>query len=664
MSLGVIMAATVAAVAPSAAITPYPVAFFAARQPSTALDMVRLLPGFTLDAGDQVRGFAGSAGNVLIDGGRPASKDDPLDEILKRIPASSVDHIDVIRGGAPGIDMQGKTILANIVRKPATGTKIVIGASGTLLQDGRVGFGSRLEGSRTFGRTTLEGSLMAGRGFDDGAGDGVRTQPTASGVNRGVYRETSGGTGVNWKAMAALETPAFGGKLRVNGSVFLNPYHYRQVDAPTSAGTPQVEDDHDRQRTAEFGLRYDHTLGPAARLETFLLQQVGENRYAANYAAPGDMERFVLIKDTAESIARTTVNLQAAPGLALETGGEADFNWLHDHTDYTVNGTPTAVPAANVRITEVRVEGFASGTWKPAKVLTIEAGARVEISRIASSGDVTSGRAFMFLKPRLVATWSPTDVDQVRLRLEREVGQLNFDDFAAGAASLTNGAVHAGNPRLTPQQNWMFEAAYDRKFPGGAQATLTLRHAELSDVIDRAPIYDPGGTYDAPGNIGPGTRDEASLNLTIPTDRLGLRNGSLTARGTTRRSSVTDPTTGLPRPISGLHSTDAQIHFTHGLPRWKATWGFDYFDQWRETYYRYNEVDTDRLKSFAVLFAEYKPRPDLSFRFEFNNVGARAFRHVRQIYPGPRNAYPLDYTDIRDLRGDRSFYIRIRKTFG
>ena len=79
--------------------------------------MVNALPGFALDAGDGVRGFGGAAGNVLIDGERPATKNDTLDEVLQRIPASSVARIDVIRGGAPGIDMQGKTVIANVIRR-------------------------------------------------------------------------------------------------------------------------------------------------------------------------------------------------------------------------------------------------------------------------------------------------------------------------------------------------------------------------------------------------------------------------------------------------------------------------------------------------------------------------------------------------------------------
>jgi hypothetical protein len=663
LNAGVILAAVAAAAAPSTAVTPYPAAFFAAKQPNTALDMVKLLPGFTFDSGDQVRGFASSAGNVLIDGARPASKEDPLDEILKRIPAKTVLRIDVIRGGAPGIDMHGKTVLANIVRRQGAGQSLIVSASETAVEDGRLYWGVRIEGSKTVGPTAWEGSLLLGQGYDDGAANGRRVQVNPDGTLREDARELSFGAAYNWKATGAVETPVLGGKLRLNASLYINPYSYTQADQVAPPVNLDLERDHDKQSTAEVGLRYDHPLGGKASLETFALQQFGERRYTANYAAPADIEHFRVAKETSESILRTTATLEPTPTLSLETGGEGDFNWLLAHTTYIVNGEPTAVPAANVRVTELRGEAFGIATWKATKTITVLGGLRLEASRIASTGDVVSGRTFIFPKPRLLLTWSPDAADQVRLRFEREVGQLNFDDFSAGSAPVSQG-VHAGNPNLTPQQAWVVEAAYDRRFWGAAQITATLRHYEISDVIDREPILDPAGAYDAPGNIGSGTKDEAVLSLTLPTDRFGLKNGTLTGQGTIRQSRVTDPTILRPRSISGLHPSDWEAHFTQGLPRWKSKWGLDVFGQWNETYYRFNEIDTDKLKTYVVLYGEYQPRPDLTIRLEIDNLGARAFRHVREIYDGVRNEFPLAYTDIRDLRGGRAYYLRFRKSFG
>src|SRR5258708_37008004 len=64
----------------------YPPEFFAAARPSNALEMLARVPGFTLDTGKTVRGYEGAAGNVLIDGQRPATKRHPREAVRRRIP--------------------------------------------------------------------------------------------------------------------------------------------------------------------------------------------------------------------------------------------------------------------------------------------------------------------------------------------------------------------------------------------------------------------------------------------------------------------------------------------------------------------------------------------------------------------------------------------------
>ncbi|HZK99626.1 MAG TPA: TonB-dependent receptor [Caulobacteraceae bacterium] len=672
MSLVFIMAAAVAAAPAPSAVTSYPAAFFAASSPTNALEMVQRLPGFTFDSGAAVRGFGGAAGNVLIDGVRPAAKDDTIDQVLFRIPATSVDRIEVIRGGAPDIDMQGKTILANVIRKAGGGTKLLIAGAIDHAWDGRIGGAARFEVSTRIGATNIEGALSAGRGFDDGSGSGPRTLTDGDAVIAKAF-EKSAGTGENYKATLATETPVAGGKLRLNASLSSNPYDYTQDDAFISPPGHEFERDHQGQVTAETGLRYEHPIGAKASVETYLLQQLGWSNFTADFtsdpvtaAITGNptTEFFSLKKTSGESIARVTFKYQTGPKLGFQAGGEGDFNWLQDHTLLTEDGAPTAVPAANVRVTETRGEAFATATWQARKSLILEAGVRVEASRIGSTGDVVDQRGFVYPKPRVAVTWSPDDADQLRLRVEREVGQLNFDDFAASTASVGNGGVHAGNPNLDPQTDWVAEAAFDRRFWGSADATVTVRHYALHNVIDRVPILDPAGDYDAPGNIGPGTKDEIAFSLTLPTDRLGIKNGLLTGQATRRWSRVIDPLTGLPRPISALHALDGELHFAQGLTRWKTTWGFDIFDQWRETRYLFDEIDTDKLKIFVGLFAEYKPKVDLSFRFELNDATGHGFEHSRDVYNGLRNAGDFAYTDRRDLHTGRELHFRVLKTFG
>jgi len=87
-----------------------PAAFFARYERNTALDMVEQIPGFQLDDGGGGRGFGGAAGNILINGRRPSTKQDPPSAILERIPASRVERIELIRGQMAGSDNEFKYI--------------------------------------------------------------------------------------------------------------------------------------------------------------------------------------------------------------------------------------------------------------------------------------------------------------------------------------------------------------------------------------------------------------------------------------------------------------------------------------------------------------------------------------------------------------------------
>ena len=117
-------------------ITPYAPSYFAEFRPVTALDMISRIPGFQFDGGTSARGFAGTAGNVLIDGERPPTRSDALSTVLSRIPASQVLRIDIVRAGAGGIDMQGKSVVANVIRKPDTGMTGAMSGGMTLTDQG------------------------------------------------------------------------------------------------------------------------------------------------------------------------------------------------------------------------------------------------------------------------------------------------------------------------------------------------------------------------------------------------------------------------------------------------------------------------------------------------------------------------------------------------
>lgn len=645
----------------------YDPAFFAQQRPNTAMEMIERIPGFTFDRGSNVRGFAGAAGNVLVDGDRPTSKDDDLENILRRIPASQVDHIDVIRGGAPGIDMHGRTIIANVVRKTGSGFNAVVAYVNDFYADGRVNGQARIELTKKWDGKTFEFSILPALFVDDGAGDGnsVRTDPGGNVLRRTRLDDEAGGFQVN--ATSGFETPFRGGKFKINAVGGWQSY-YEDADDHIlpipSAGTETLRFRQTRAN-GELGLHYEKALNAKASIEALAIQRL---RHRTNnslfYDPSGEVDDFQQSDSSGESIARGVLRYTASPTLSAEASLEGAYNYLHSQSSFAINGANIPLPAADVTVKEKRGEASALGTWRPSKHFTLEAGMRAEVSNISSSGDVVLSKTLFFPKPRAVATWTIDDDHQLRLRVEREVGQLNFNDFA-NASALGSGAsvLRAGNPDLEPASAWVYEASWETKFKG-AVLVVTYRRQQIDNVVDRIPIVGSSGVFDAPGNIGSATEDDLLANVTIPLGWLGLKGAQIKGQGTMRHSRVADPTTGQLRTISGQHRYDYDLHFTHDLPKLKSNWGIDVYNRWTETYYRFNEVDVYKLKTWVTVFWEYKPRSDLSIRAEAANVGGRGFQRILYVYSGPRITNGLQYIDNRKQDFKPFLHLRVRKTFG
>ena len=171
---------------------------------------------------------------------------------------------------------------------------------------------------------------------------------------------------------------------------------------------------------------------------------------------------------------------------SLEAGGETAFNFLDSVQTYVENGVPVVLPAANVRVEERRGEVFGTSTWRITPKLSTEAGMRIEVSTISQTGDTNLEKSFTYYKPRLAVTWSPTPVDQFRLRIERQVGQLDFGDFVSSVAFST-GTGTAGNADLEPDKTWVVEAAYERKFWTDGAIVFRAEHDEITDVTATRP---------------------------------------------------------------------------------------------------------------------------------------------------------------------------------
>jgi hypothetical protein len=637
-------------------------AFFADARPDTALDMISRLPGFAFDPGDSgTRGLAGTSGNVLIDGQPPSTKSDSVDQILRRISAGGVARIELIRGGAPGIDMQGHPVVANVVLVRSVVTERVLEFNAYTYPDGYVGPIIAGRYSRREGDNQIEGSISATTDRTDGTGDGYRTRYDPSGnliqdADLELWDRFR-----NVRATGAIQRRLAEGRLRVNGLLgWFGNENSQDLLILEGPGADSFNDEESDAINSELGVSWIRDFSPRLAFELTGLQRYSTQDYTGVSEGGGDTSTFTSDATSGESIVRGELRYRPGDEWSVESGGEVAYNFLDSANAFEENGVAIPLPSAAVKVEELRGEVFGQTTWRPNPEFTLEFGLRVEVSEISQSGDSNLTKSFVYPKPRVQATWTPWSGQQFRFRMEREVSQLDFGDFVA-SADIDIGQVEGGNPDLEPSQSTLFEAFYERRFWGEGVLDFTLQHAEIDDVVDVIPLT---GGFDGVGNIGDGTSDFFQIRLTLPLDNLGMPNARFLARGSWADSSVLDPVTGEERRLQGQQPFGCGIAFNQDLEGGKWSYGFDHgCNTDRNPNYRVREVRTFVSEPFMNIYGQWKPRTDLTVRLDIGNATNRAIGYDRDIYSGPRDVAPLAFTEYRRTRMSRWLFIQIRKTF-
>jgi len=635
--------------------------FFADQRPNTALDMVSRVPGFSINDGSGSRGFEGAVGNILINNARPASKNDTGSNVLSRTPASQVERIELIRGGAPGIDMQGYSVVVNVILKTENTRQSILTANGFFFEGGRdSGAGSyqftAREGEKTWGVTLSDGVSISDA---NGTGPVIRTDANGAVIRQEDYFNESWGGGQSVRGNYAA--PMFGGKIDLTARYGVNDFHAVNLQTATDVRRESLFDD--EGDGGEVGAVYTRPLSPRLNLETRLIHEWNSfDSVSTSRSRLGGVDSpeqlFASKGDASESILRGLVRFERSEALTFETGAEVAYNMLEVDQAFTVGGAPVPLPSASVKVEETRGEAFGKATWRVRSDLTLEGGLRLESSTISQSGDAEQEKSFFFAKPRFLATWTPMANNQLRVRFEREVGQLDFGDFAA-SADLDDENVFGGNVDLEPEQRWISELIYERRFWGDGIVSVGLRHDEISDALDVIPL-DQG--LSAVGNIGDATLDQLNLTIAIPTDKLGVAGGMFRFRNTWNHTEVTDPTTGEVRPISNVRASQAVISWEQDITSWKFQYGAAYIPlltgQWS---YDPDQTAGWRGHDYFEAWAEYKPTETLAIRAQVNIWDD--FNMERTVYADRSVARPIAYVERRHIDPRTFFQVRVRKTF-
>ncbi|WP_295167598.1 TonB-dependent siderophore receptor [uncultured Brevundimonas sp.] len=633
--------------------------FFAAQRPNTALDMVNRVPGFSIDNGSGARGFEGAVGNVLINNNRPASKNDSGSNVLGRTLANQVERIELIRGGAPGIDMQGYSVVVNVILKTTDSRQSILTWNAMLFEGGHDIYGGSYQFTQNKGDRSWGVTLSDGMGSSDSNGVGRSIRRNAAGDVIRDERFENDGWGGGQSIRGNYTGPVFGGKLEGTTRYGLNDYqNWTELSSPTSLRRSDYAEDGD---SGELGLTWTRTLNPRWTLETRLIHEFssfdsvsGSNETLNGTAAPE--QQFKSDGDSSESILRALVRHERSPALTIEAGAEIAYNMLDVNQAFTIGGVGVPLPSASVKVEETRGEAFSKATWRINPKLTLEGGVRLEASTISQSGDADQEKSFFFAKPRVLATWTPMANNQLRFRFERELGQLDFGDFAA-SAELSDGTVFGGNVDLEPEQRWISELSYERRFWGEGVVSIGYRHDRIIDVIDRLPL--PGG-LSATGNIGDGTLDQLSLNVVVPLDKVGISGARFTFQNDWNKTSVTDPTTGEDRRISGVRPSQANVGFQQDITSWKTQWGINWLPRLGQATYDPDQTFAWRGADYLEAFVEYKPSPTLSLRAQLNLWDD--FTQQRTVY-ATRNPRTVAFVEERSIDPRTFVSLRVRKTF-
>ena len=635
-------------------------AFFKQYNPVTAADIVNRVPGFEIDDGEALRGFGATAGNVLVNGERPSSKV-LISEQLKRIPADSVLRVELVSGSASNLDARGQTQLVNVVLKQAkqggSPTTFVFDLRDIQYSE-RLGWGVQLTKTFSLGEDadlTVDFQLPNLRGRTES----FETVRNAAGALT-LYREQIGqpnyigvqGSGVlKWRP-SAQDTVSFNAQVAPTWNT-TNLASFSFTPAGNFAQGLAGEIDYPTNYTAELGGDWEHRFSPELSVKAIALAtftNIDQDDIFRIYtptgtAGPGGLfntQTFARTTEAGERVGRGFLTWRPDPAHTIDIGIEGAFNFRDTTLDIFNNlgagPVPQALPVSDTRVEETRIEPFVTDVWKLSPTLTLETGFIFEASTIKQTGDEVKEREFAYPKPRAILTWQAGEGDQIRTSITREVAQLDFAEFAS-SINVVDSSSLIGNPNLEPEKAWKARAEWEHKFGARAAVTVAVFHDQVEDVQDFIPRTVTLGTFDAPGNIGDGTRTGVELRGALPIGEL-LPNAELRFSGLWQETDVSDPITGESRRFAGERDWNYNVSFRHDLPELKLAWGASAGGQSdRREFKAAEDILHDRPGARFDMYVDSTMIPGITVRLSALNISHPEEYRTRTFYAAnPLNA--------------------------
>jgi len=650
----------------------YTPADFARFAPKNALDMLRQVPGFTINQADQERGLGQASENVLLNGQRVSSKSGGAIAELQKIAASNVERIEIV--DAATLEIAGLSgQVANVIAKTKAS-----GGQFTWRPETRAHYTdpifTRGDISYSGSRGPLEYTVGLNSGGNRSGAGGPTTifDPDDKPVE---YREDAWRSNFNNPKLSGRFTIGGAGSSVGNLNLSYMPFwqDFREVSRRDRV------DGVDRTRSARFKLKgfnyevggdYSFALGPGTlkliglrkfEREPFTSTAIFE--FADGSAAAGD--RFKRDGKASEWIGRGEYSWKLGRN-DLQISAEAAYNTLNSVTRLFQLGSDGEFeeidfPGGTGRVDEDRYEVL--GTWsRPlSETLSMQFVAGGEYSKLASSSEVASlTRSFFRPKGSLSLAWKPSDDFDLSLKFRRRVGQLDFYDFLA-SVNLTEDRQNAGNLNLVPPQSWEVDLEGNRKLGEWGTTKLRLYGRRIDDIVDVIPIGENG---QSPGNIDRAVRHGVESRSTLLFDPIGWRGAKLDMGLTLQRSRLKDPLTGESRPISNSMERQIELSLRHDIPGSNWAWGGSLYHERSSYSYRLTEVG--RMWEGPVwlgAFVENKDVFGMTVEASVGNLLNARSRWDRTVYSGFRNTSPVLFREHRNRLIGPIFSLSVRGNF-
>ena len=645
---------------------------FAQFAPRSALDLVKQVPGFSIDEGGGDRGFGQADTNVLINGRRISGKSNGPKRALQRLSLDSVVRLEVLDGAS--LDIGG---LSGQVVNVITVSKSHI--------SGRYRYKPRARPTGNSSEARFREFTVALTGGSNKSEWTLSVDNKNSAFSDSGYEVVSDPIGTVTdtrfeKSRRLFDKPSLSGSYSTetkSGAVFnliaeLNGnYTQRSEKSERLTGSPdantrllkQSEDEYN----FEIGTDYDFALGEG-RLKLLGLHRFAskptKDRTSVSYLnSIADGSVFRRQANQAESILRAEFAFSAFDSQwrwSLEgTENYLDIDSQLDNLDAQGVLSPVDFDGASARVEETRAESTLNVSKQLNEQVTFQATLGAEYSEIRQSDSSDVTRDFVRPKGFVAINYKPTDTLFLSAKLERVVGQLSFFDFIA-TIDVNQGRENVRNVDLVPPQGWNLNVEAQQSLGNIGNLTLNLFYEDAEDIVDRIPIEGGG---QAPGNIDTAQLYGGFLDATLLSDAVLWKGARADVSLGYMNSKVTDPIMGTPRRISDEFYKSYSLALRQDFrgTAWAMGASVDYDESTPSM--RIDEVSFDnKSRGTANVYVENKDVMGLTVRANIWNLLGAENRFRRTVY-ADRLTNDVLFSERRSRRFGFSYTLNIEGAF-